>query len=322
MSDFLSNLVTRSLDAAPVIQPRLPSLFEPAKPYMGSLAEASREREEGLQEAPAEPAFEHAGKPPSAPRERQATANQARTEGSVSPELPTSASQPFRAVEPSRGSAVQTPGNVPPQAMNEGQRDSAPAVRPAAAQAPPDKKPMHFPMPPTESLIDVRPRGRVPDSSAFGRRAPAGDLIEPVVMPKSAAFVPDRPTDQRTPTRSEVPERATRNSTPAKTGAPRQFHEAAESHANLPSVESPRLRSEDAAPRTPAAIDPASTPRFEFARHVPPAPHVSPPEPTIQVTIGRIEVRAVSSQVATPRERPASPVMSLNDYLHSRRGGT
>jgi hypothetical protein len=69
-------------------------------------------------------------------------------------------------------------------------------------------------------------------------------------------------------------------------------------------------------------MDPTSAPRFEFARHVPPAPHANPPEPTIQVTIGRIEVRAVSSQAASSKQQgTASPVMSLNDYLHSRRGG-
>jgi hypothetical protein len=33
MSDFLKNLLTRSLGTAPVIQPRLRSIFEPAAAY-------------------------------------------------------------------------------------------------------------------------------------------------------------------------------------------------------------------------------------------------------------------------------------------------
>jgi hypothetical protein len=38
MSDFLSNLIARSQGTLPVIQPRLPSLYEPYRPHSGSLA--------------------------------------------------------------------------------------------------------------------------------------------------------------------------------------------------------------------------------------------------------------------------------------------
>ncbi len=46
------------------------------------------------------------------------------------------------------------------------------------------------------------------------------------------------------------------------------------------------------------------------------------PAPTIQVTIGRIEVRA-TAPVNPPsmQARPKSPVMSLDEYLHQRGGG-
>lgn len=45
------------------------------------------------------------------------------------------------------------------------------------------------------------------------------------------------------------------------------------------------------------------------------------PEPTIQVTIGRIEVRAVK-QTAAKRPKPKGPApMSLDDYLKRRNGG-
>ncbi len=43
------------------------------------------------------------------------------------------------------------------------------------------------------------------------------------------------------------------------------------------------------------------------------------PAPTIQVTIGRIEVRAVAAQIPS-RPRRTSPSMSLDDYLLHRRG--
>jgi hypothetical protein len=41
-------------------------------------------------------------------------------------------------------------------------------------------------------------------------------------------------------------------------------------------------------------------------------------EPTIQVTIGRVEVRATSQQPQTPKERSGTTVMSLNEYLRGR----
>jgi hypothetical protein len=48
--------------------------------------------------------------------------------------------------------------------------------------------------------------------------------------------------------------------------------------------------------------------------------HHPPVEPTIQVTIGRVEVRATLP--ASPRvARPTAPKLSLDDYLKSRGGG-
>jgi hypothetical protein len=46
------------------------------------------------------------------------------------------------------------------------------------------------------------------------------------------------------------------------------------------------------------------------------------PKPTIQVTIGRIEVRATQSAPPPgPRSRPAQPATSLDEYLRRRGGG-
>ena len=43
------------------------------------------------------------------------------------------------------------------------------------------------------------------------------------------------------------------------------------------------------------------------------------PDPTIQVTIGRIEIRAQEQHSRMPKERAASSVMSLDEYLKQRR---
>lgn len=43
--------------------------------------------------------------------------------------------------------------------------------------------------------------------------------------------------------------------------------------------------------------------------------------PTIQVTIGRIEVRATPAALPARKERSAPQVMSLDDYLRQRSQG-
>jgi len=317
MSDFLTNLVTRSVGAAPVIQPRLPSLFEPAKPYMGSFAEASPRVEEVVREAGLETAVENADRLSVLPREGQAPVTKSGAERSASQDLLLPTAQPVRADESSRGRAARKPDGIPSQSKSAIPRENAPDVQPAPAQVPPDKKNALSPRSSEAANYDRR-TAPVPAVSAQERNAAIGDLFAPAVLPKSTAEVPGQSAVQHSATGSEVPKSASRNLTPAKVDVPREFHQTAESHAQSPLVEP--ARSQDIAPRTPAAIAPASAPSFEFARHVPPAPRVSPPEQTIQVTIGRIEVRAVS-QAATPKQRAASPVMSLNDYLQSRRGG-
>ncbi len=49
---------------------------------------------------------------------------------------------------------------------------------------------------------------------------------------------------------------------------------------------------------------------------------VSPPTPTINISIGRIEVRATPPTVSPPtKQQPATPVMGLEQYLHQRAKG-
>ncbi|PZO52630.1 MAG: hypothetical protein DCF15_13590 [Phormidesmis priestleyi] len=61
--------------------------------------------------------------------------------------------------------------------------------------------------------------------------------------------------------------------------------------------------------------------RSLLAEPVEPLPKVSS-APTINVTIGRIEVRAMPLASAQAKPRSASSVMSLNEYLRKRGGGT
>jgi hypothetical protein len=77
-----------------------------------------------------------------------------------------------------------------------------------------------------------------------------------------------------------------------------------------------------AAPATEAAhptLVPAPTPRFRFE---PPASRARAADPVVEVSIGRIEVRAVVERSADRKASTASPVMGLDEYLKARaRGG-
>jgi hypothetical protein len=69
-----------------------------------------------------------------------------------------------------------------------------------------------------------------------------------------------------------------------------------------------------------------------FVPELPHAPHTTraepdpqtPPVPSVHVTIGRVEVRAVMSPLAAPPKRPVAPPgpkLSLEEYLRARNGG-
>jgi hypothetical protein len=58
--------------------------------------------------------------------------------------------------------------------------------------------------------------------------------------------------------------------------------------------------------------------RLEESNERNPPPRLVPVEPTVHVTIGRIEVRATRSEDTKRPEHGGSPVMSLDEYLRKR----
>lgn len=107
------------------------------------------------------------------------------------------------------------------------------------------------------------------------------------------------------------------------------------------SLESPQRRrivdpvvAADAAARNPlrhASMDASGvprhatlTPRLAQAGHVAEPARMSSekaPEPVVHVTIGRVEIRAVSAPPVPKRAAPSKPALSLSDYLDRRSGG-
>jgi hypothetical protein len=63
-------------------------------------------------------------------------------------------------------------------------------------------------------------------------------------------------------------------------------------------------------------------PRVTVIQPAPPPARREAPAPTIQVSIGRIEVRATTASKAPARERPSAPAaVNLDDYLRRRAKG-
>jgi hypothetical protein len=77
----------------------------------------------------------------------------------------------------------------------------------------------------------------------------------------------------------------------------------------------PSLQTTDNSPQIVPAV---ALPDLKLQRSVPEAPELPP---TIQVTIGRIEVKAATSGQAQKHRTSASQTMSLEEYLRRRQGG-
>jgi hypothetical protein len=100
MRDFLGNLVSRSLGAAQLIQPRLPSLFEEAMPY-------------ALSPTTEQPAMEQIGQP-------QSTSNRSGLRNpQAGPELPLSDERPLFVQQPARTSVNRHTERLPSKSQAE-----------------------------------------------------------------------------------------------------------------------------------------------------------------------------------------------------------
>lgn len=210
---------------------------------------------------------------------------------------------------------------IAPPVVGAAPLDPAPAAPiPARVPAPPET-------PRIASVIPDRPAARVapslPTRTAPERPVPApATPARPAVPDAAAVRGADRPASQAgpiaaTPTsRSAVIRKAEAGSTSSTVVV-----------QTVPSLQRPLPAAPDhpvVAARIGAPPPPPAPPVPRVARAAEPraiaSPPSVPPETTIQVTIGRVDVRATA---VSPEQRPAattSPVMSLEEYLQSRAG--
>lgn len=179
------------------------------------------------------------------------------------------------------------------------------------------------PVPPSERMSGERRSERVAFSAAPRLKLNEGDFAAPAALAQNVAARLNRSTAETLPpamlrTESQTPERASNDLLEANSASRRQFQSTAESHVKFARIEQLRTRRDQFATAAIATSALPKVPRFEIAKYIPQSPHARPPEPIIQVTIGRLEVRATSPQISRQKERPSSPVTSLNDYLQQR----
>ena len=152
------------------------------------------------------------------------------------------------------------------------------------------------------------------------RRAPTGAPIVALPRPSPAA-APDHLERAGGTESLSVP--AGRDPTPAPptpaADAPGQSRPAGREAVHPPAAGGPARRSTAVVPEvssTRPRVVPVQTRRA--ARETPPPQAPADAGPTIQVTIGRVEVRATTSPAAQPTGRPASPIMTLEEYLRRK----
>src|ERR1017187_4208599 len=267
MNDFLTGLLDRALERAPVIERRRPSLFEPASGADGPRPGGIWPSAEAVEE----------------------------TESVAMPEAPKPRRRPARDREPERGrlEAVDVPRAHAVASPILPQREDRPE-------------------------LNVQPEQRIAEPLATAPIERIVTLVErevaqPQPLMQPAARVQENAAVSLAPASPASVRRVDRSD-----GGPLREEAGSRPSQFSPVVPDP-ARTAVVSPVVQPAVRPAPAPR--------PLPAIvqreRPSPPTIQVTIGRIEVRASSAPaVASRAARPSGPKLDLDDYLKARSGGS
>lgn len=295
---FLENLVGRNLGRVSTIRPRPASMFEPVRPSMTSLRAPS--------EMPA----------------GQAAVNEAESE--IESEAGTTR----------RGPLPNEPGPDPQPRRRRSRRISVSEEDLDAAGS-------ETPQMNQDERRPASPRRTRPKSSANAENLGTKRNRHEVSSPDTEASDSDRHEPRREPDAPLPGPRATRersgllNSGPAIATPPKEEHEfrmqSAEGSLSLPTGGSPLLAG--ARPAFGQLVGPVLPPGNDIPGDnergmrsgdrrdstFPAGRLHSQQEPVIEVTIGRIEIRAETTGASNRKtERPASPVMGLDEYLRRK----
>ena len=300
MSDFLTSLVARSFGTAPVIRPRVTSLFEPVRGDTAALRNTFDRRDEET----------------IAVQEEEVTAQVSANRRSQAPPRTLSRTDDAPATIPARDEIAE-----PSVAMHAPQ----PHGGPEQSQAPETLLEKH------ETNILLEPRARAVADDWLTAEDTANGEPELRLSKNLPVEVVNVPDVKRQSTKDDkpillVPPRVA----PAMADVERIVRVTDDSSvaggSAQPVRDRPETRDEPGQlipPKLPAELRmsdlaPSARPRRlqrEEARVVADTPAA---EPTVQVTIGRIEVRASKENAHSSRMPAASPVMPLDEYLRKR----
>jgi len=284
---YLAQLVERVLPSVPPLQRRQPALFEPAQPRAGS----------GLHVAAAEVAAEAPAQRPHAEAPGALPLPMIRDRPTPFPEPPphrrdalAAAPPPPRAEMPNAPEVVvrhETTTLVREAPRVDASFRAAPLAVTSwtrAATAAPTVTPKALPE-------------RAPETRAAAPRAaiPAVDARTPV---PHATVPPTESTHRAVPVRDEVP-------------LPRRARQPA-------SPPPPDTRPRASSPPAPSRAASRAAVQAALRQSALPPPRELPP---VEVTIGRVEVRAVAAPPGAVRGARPAPRLSLEQYLNDRNGG-
>jgi hypothetical protein len=300
MSDYLTILAAKTLNLTEVVQPLLASRFEPPQGVGGPALHAPFSPET-VDDEPF--AATTAGLPAmTPPTKRVGAARLSISSLEISPEASqpndgtrASIRQPLTPLSATRSNTARPAQPSSHSASDPVQLRSthtpATDVRPVVVQASDSSVP-HQPRPdqPVQGLVAIeRETGSTPSGSAHERGGQA--VLEPNTQP------------------AVTQHRAWREDAPLR---------------HTPPLESLTLQSTPYTPPATVAAQPHVVPYVERAVPAPATPGATPePPPTIQVRIGRVEVRAIMSPAPPPRAKAPrrGPALSLDEYLKQRNGG-
>ena len=283
MSDFLSNLVDRALDRGPVLERRRPSLFEPVR---GAAGVGGASAGTALAQDEAEGSNFQLQDQAQSKKPTSPSATHSETSPAQAAQKPLTAVREFESAQPQKVSLTAVWGEP-----NEN-------IQPRPSQA-------------QRRIADEEvARNRIVETIIETKIEQTQPLIrrEEVLEPKNQSLPP--------PPSTPIAERIVRvveavRDTRVKTTDKSQVQPLPPTPSKSPSR--PFL--------TPAPIAQPAISRQQ--RRVSPEREIPPALPTIQITIGRLEIRATSPAAVPPRaSRSAGPKLSLDAYLRSRNGGS
>jgi hypothetical protein len=326
MSDYLSNLVSRSLSRTEVVCPRPTGLFEPL-PSTGRFAPECHSKLEVLKEAmgygPVTPGSPSAGLPLS--------------KTSNSPRLSATAAQGHAEVRQRHAADLagnpnllsgQPTGLKPPSSLGH--------IAAQSSETRGEQSSRYFALSPGESeqppvLLCVTKTSSKEPGSQPAAKTPNSELSQVAIHKSPHESGPDvhvlppvaslDTADKVLPQGLVAQKNQAKLETAIHTDRSKRYDEST-------ALRSPTLQFPEPLPRDSEVVRsdlaPASlTPHIELTKRVASEPAVKIEEaPSIRVTIGRVEVRAIMAPPAPSRAaRRPGPALSLADYLNQSGGG-